>query len=389
MQNRSKTRVLKFEDLSIEVQLLLLLARPKIVEEKVKIQILSTRNLNWQKFMEIGLKTHLASLIYYNEKKVQLDVLPDQVRQAFKHHQFQLMTLNTYLYEDYKKLQLACNEKEITCIPIKGIYLAQNVYPEIYLRQISDIDVIISADEHNKLMYVLNDLSWSVKVSHYKSTFHEKYQTFHTPFNGLTAKNAIDFHYALFDKGKGIDMPMDELSKRYHADELLEIPIKTLDHADQFIYLSMHLYKHISIHDGIKLSAFSDLTFYIDKFHAEFSAKDVCERSEVYGLRKEVEIILTLLSEIWVAENHPFFTGSEFSRFSPWFNLVIQEQFDKKRIPTIDRLKHTVAIRLKENLSGWHTIPLLLFDLFPSKKYLQSNYGGSNYLFSWLNRLKK
>jgi len=389
MQNWTKKRPIEFEDVSMEVQLLLLISRPNPLAHLEQIIKITTSEVDWLRFINLGLSTRLASLVYYNNKKFELNALPENVAQKFKLYQYQLIQFNTHLYADYHLFQKKCNDLGIFCLPIKGIYVAEKLYAENYLRQISDIDLVILPEDHNKIMQILSDFGWKIKITVYKSKFHEEKLSCHTPFNVISKTNALDFHYELFDKGKGIELPISVLSKRLQNDNLVGLEIKRFDRYDLFIYLCLHQYKHLRNGSGIKLSAFADLSHFIHTYKNTFTLKELLERSSEFNLRKEIELMLTFVRRLWMPENDPFFQATDISEFSPEMSRIVLAEFNEIQLPLLEKTKSFVLNRKKEYFHGITIIPLLWFDLFPTSAFLKQAYGKKTYVGSWLKRFLK
>lgn len=389
MQNWTKKRPIDFEDVSIEVQLLLLISRPNPLAHLEQIIKITTSEVDWLRFINLGLSTQLASLVYYNNKKFELNALPENVAQKFKLYQYQLIQFNTHLYADYYLFQKKCNDLGIFCLPVKGIYLAEKLYAENYLRQISDIDLVVLPEDHDKIMHVLSDFGWKIKPTVYKSKYHEDKLNCHTPFNVISKANAFDFHYELFDKGHNVSMPISVLYKRLQNDNLVGLGIKRFDLCDLFIYLCLHQHKHLRSGNGIKLCAFADLSQFIQTHRNTFSLKELLERSSEFNLRKEIELMLTFVRRLWMPENDPFFQDTDISEFSPEISRMVLAEFGEIKLTLFEKNKSFVLNRKKEYFHGITIIPLLWFDLFPTSAFLKQAYGKKTYVGSWLKRFLK
>lgn len=386
MQKWTKKRALHFSDFSDEVKLLLLLSRYELKGSDLKqLQKIDAVHLNWNRFRELAIQSRLASVVYTNEKKWGLNLLPTELRAKFKQFKLKVISFNTQLYQDYETFQQRCIKWSIPCIPLKGVYLADQVYKDIGLRQISDIDLWVAKESQQAIMQILHELDWKVKLSVYKSKYHESLFEFHTAYDVLSEKNTFDFHHYLFDQGSATFMDYERLERNFEKTEVCGMETVQMEPHDHLIYLCLHTYKHLHPNDENNLRAFVDIAYFIETFGHRLNTKNVMARANLFGVSRQVKVILCLVQNLWITPNHPFFKNIRFTEFDDLTNkIVLRELMDEKfRFGELWRETFLKRIKLTH---GWLTIPLLWYELFPSKSYLEHTGGKKGYWKNWRKR---
>ena len=171
-------------NLSVEQQLVLCCAKINwAVDGTTKLQELLRRPIHWEKVMQLAGDAGISPLVYHALNNA-VDcspnggcrwAIPQPVMQKLHQAHQSNAIRNLMLYQELKKIIQAAGEKGIPVIVLKGAALATSVYPNIALRPMGDIDLLVH-QEHLELMdtimrqfgYENNiDDTWIEKRSHH------------------------------------------------------------------------------------------------------------------------------------------------------------------------------------------------------------------------------
>ncbi len=107
-------------------------------------QTASNVNLNWEYIIQTSLREGVSSVIYHNIKKGRLhEYIPDHVYGILSNRYYDTLKRNLSITGELKGALTLLKEAKIPCIVLKGISLAEHVYPGIALRGMSDVDILI------------------------------------------------------------------------------------------------------------------------------------------------------------------------------------------------------------------------------------------------------
>ncbi|NTW53231.1 MAG: nucleotidyltransferase family protein [Chlorobaculum sp.] len=223
---------------------------------------LAKNDIDWSVLYKKASMHGVTPLMYYTLTKYSLsDIIPQESFADFKRDYYQTAIRNTNLLQLIDRVAKRVKKKIIL---LKGADLAQYLYPNIGIRSMCDIDILVNYNEAEWIreLLVREKEALSPPKILYKSKIHEKIQIFfesieHTKAHldpVLFREGRIEIHRILFCKNI-------EYSKTEKAWESI-IPIKN----NEYIYrlstefMLVHLCEHICRH----AIEFSYLRMYCD-----------------------------------------------------------------------------------------------------------------------------
>ena len=114
----------------------------------------------WIALIEMATWHGVAPLLYQRLKAPPLaGCVPDGVRERLRGLYLNTAACNMRLYEELRPLLLALRAAGIPVIVLKGAYLAEQVYRNIALRPMGDIDLLVPASLAREAWRVIKSLS--------------------------------------------------------------------------------------------------------------------------------------------------------------------------------------------------------------------------------------
>lgn len=104
-------------------------------------------NLDWQIFTYTAYRQGVAPLLYWIIKTDCLDDFPLYVTECLKRAYYRTLAKNSLIFQEYSRITQALADAGIVWIALKGADVALSVYPNIGLRPMSDLDILVKADE--------------------------------------------------------------------------------------------------------------------------------------------------------------------------------------------------------------------------------------------------
>jgi len=183
-------------------------------------------------------KHSILPLLYYHltqfHKEIQIPTnILKQLKQAYFHSSLE----NTQVYYDLSKVLGEANISNIPIIVLKGVAIASSIYPNVALRPMSDLDLLVKSEDIRMVHELLLRLGWKC-------------------MNGrVQSENRIKFNHALLYKKYelyiDLHLKIIELPKLNPWTNAVSIKIdfnKTLvlGTGDIILFLCNHLCKHIT-----------------------------------------------------------------------------------------------------------------------------------------------
>jgi hypothetical protein len=327
---------------------------------------------DWSSFMSMANAHGVEALSYHNIEKHNLSgLMPLDVRAFLRNSLMKSLARNEFNCAIIHEALVLLNRAKIKTVLLKGMALEQTVYGNEGLRQMSDVDVLISKDECIRARDVLaasGFVSMPVKSALHMLIIGNLGK--HLP-SLLKDGASVEIHHGLFG------IKNTELT-RYFYDSSYEISLKgerAFIPQPQifFLYLVRHLSMH-EINNESQLRLYTDLVVLIDKHGEKIMNNDLLKYASESGMNEVLASRLHILKELWEITFPP-----EIDEFiTQWNDPLFAERFifflksPKGNLPTN---KASSYKRIIEEIPGLHRKVLYVAgDIFPSVRFMKSRY---------------
>ncbi|MFA5339872.1 MAG: nucleotidyltransferase family protein [Candidatus Omnitrophota bacterium] len=191
-------------------------------------------------FDELAKRAHeegLSALLYYSIKNTGLsDSLPPEFVSGLARHYYNNASFNLFAQEKLNEVLAAFETAGIDAIVLKGLSLMDTVYPNIAVRPITDIDLLIEENDFPRAKDKLNGLGYACE-EYCREDF----------YNG---EIAIDIHSSILNsvrvksRHKTCNIDNAELWRDSGSITLSGRKVRVLSPEDQLISLCLHLFYH-------------------------------------------------------------------------------------------------------------------------------------------------
>jgi hypothetical protein len=282
---------------------------------------------------------------------------------------------NEKLLKIYTEVTDRLRQAGIPSVALKGMALANTVYPDKALRPMGDIDLLVPAGKGTTAIQIIKEMGGNQSFEP-RSALHEQtashMRAMH--YNGVL----IEVHQRLFALGNRYNLPQNDLDKIVAAAQPSVSGVVALPD-DCFAY---HLAAHAHygyIQDGVRLGWLLDMALLINKQNNKeaFIERVAKLNPTVYG---DINKILGWANLLNAKTNN-----------LPYNELPKQNTFLQPK-----NIKHTYRwLNLKQI---WQTpglgnkLKLFVRELFPTAAYMQFQYGQSGlgvYLKRFINPMKR
>ncbi|WP_026493694.1 nucleotidyltransferase domain-containing protein [Butyrivibrio sp. XPD2002] len=168
------------------------------------------------------------------------------------------------MFNEFKRVMTAFDENNIDVVILKGYVLAA-LYPSIFQRYSSDLDIKLEPEDKMKVRKVLTrDLGFVWDEADSKENVDIYYN------NDLK----IEAHYTLWEdyEGENIEIlkaeRMDDPATLIDVDVAEGVKVKTLGITEHLILQMFHIVKHYIL-EGIESRYFCDIAFFVNKYQDE------------------------------------------------------------------------------------------------------------------------
>jgi len=357
---------------SAEDMLLINCARLKVDPEKIR-KIL-TPDMNWNYILENANDNRIATLLYYNLQKSGNDLVPVEVMEQLQKIYKAILALNIIAFNELKQILKSFSEAQIKVILLKGVALAETVYPDIALRPFGDIDLLI----HKKDLYKLNPKL--LQIGYELSEPSDEEIEFRAIKLVKKGEIILEIHWHLFASPYSKYIDIDEFWKN-----TVTINIEGLD---AFVLspenLLIHLCLHASIHNYPQLICLVDISEVIQYYGEILNWELVLEKVLHYKICSPMYYSLAHTKELFNTPIPDFVLDS--------LSLYKVSSFDDKIFDALLAIPGDISARSAVvtflDING--IIPKIRYvfsKLFPGKDFMAKRYSGKGIINSYFSRI--
>jgi hypothetical protein len=359
---------------SIEYQILLAASDIEPGDrQRQKLLGLMVRDFDQSRLIDMVLREGVAGFLYKNLKKNgALGYLGHQQIQHLQSAYYLTFRFNLGLIYDLKKILRRLNQKNIRVVLLQGIPLLQQIYKDIGLRPLTDIDLWVLPDRLNAVDHELTGLGFE-KDRLYPNTFKK----------GSTIID-INTHILWADRIKSRQMLLNDTQEQLldncRAIEFEGEKAHCLSQPDQILYLSMHVIKHYAN----RMIWLVDLKNLLQDWNlSEWQL--LVKRSRELGQEKMICYIMFLLGHLFDCKPSSDMSSSLSSpNLKRLERYILQKRLDGKPLPVWSPLL------LFSSGKGIHKKTAFVFEsLFPRPEVLRQVFANSPNLKVWQLYLKR
>ena len=330
-------------------------------------EMYNAADFDWAPIIAQAQKEHTSPLMYRALRN--LEDIPPEIIQLFYTDYLWWARRNLLTFHDLRKLLQVLAENDIPVILLKGVALAEELYGNVALRPLSDMDVLTHLEDRRCLIELLEPLNYKLKEIevHDASTF--EYENEIVLVKEGEPKSYLDLHWSLLDSmyyQHAVDL--DWFWQTAVPASVDGIETKILGPEAQLLHLCSHLMIH---HRNEGMLWFNDIALFLQTYQTELNWEILLERAVQHEL-------------VWPLQNTILTVVNEWGVEVPQKNLdhlfLLDVSENERRIHERRRMyNRPVARRFYTDLSeipGWKSkVRYALLNFFPSPAYMKRRYG--------------
>ena len=328
---------------------------------------------DWESLVNGALRLGVGGLFYREIKSrdVPTELIPVDVRNRLRDAYRNLATWNTRLFFEVIKVLTSLAGNQLPVIALKGLSLAKNIYGDIALRPMSDVDLFVREEDlvrAGRVLLTLGYMQCFPAWERLSKTYH------HLP--PFTNKNGviIELHWNIVTPDSPMKVDLDGLWERACLIKVDHLEVRVLSPEDLFLHLCIHACFHLQT--GLGLIPLCDMAGLIKTFADKIRWPIVVERAKRWGGQKGVYLMLLLVRELLgaaapdeiMAEIKPEDYQSVF------FDEALEQIFDVSPSGPLNVIRIRQLSKIKEIKGIKDKVLALLKKAFPSREHMARFY---------------
>lgn len=360
--------------------LLLILTEVSLTDEqRARAEHICRQGVEWRRFTDLSVRHGVAALVAQNLSDNDLAKFVDGTeRQILEGARVRTVARVAFVSETAAAIIEELEKKGIKALYLKGLALEHTVYGSRGLRQMSDIDILVSPVNAASAARVLEEAGFTatpLKSWLYRFILQEIGN--HLP-EMRKGGVSVDIHFRLFGR-EAQRLVAIAVENAYRIENggrsFYIVPPRTA-----FLALVKHLEKH-EVKGEFQLRLYNDIRLLLKAHHGEILDNNTLAEAEEAGIAgnvRRVMLIMRMIFGLEVPESMAATDGSEIIVSSFMQNLLNPAQAPV--ISPEERYRET----LKSLSSCRVKLIYILGDIFPSTGFMKKRYGCSSSLMAVL-----
>lgn len=356
------------KDKSISEYLLRCILKLHLTEaEKASLTSGTVQVEEWDKIAGFLVQHGAGPLAFKKTEQIGSSHLPAYAIKVLRTAYYHTLSRGMALYHAFSLVAGALVAADIQVIALKGIFLAEHLYKDIGLRQLSDIDILIKDRDAYRAVEILTKLGYTqAPVTGLAEEIRDEVGEIHLP-PLVKDSVSIELHTHLHRKNKHYDLNIGEIIHRAVPVNISGVDVYTLELYDLLIYQCIHLDRHFTA-GHISFTGFADLVNLMEAYYAEINCEALASRCKIYRC-EQVVFTYFLLCHKYFNATLPAAIIEKYAHLS----LHRHEQILKQWLQG-SSMKH-LAVNYRFGslffVKGFrHKMRYLLFMIFPDKQYM-------------------
>lgn len=273
-------------------------------EQKAKAPSLTARE--WEEVIQQASAARITPLLYDRLRTRQwLALLPAACCTRLARHYQKSATHNLQLLTQALRVLDALQLAGVPAILLKGLHLANFVYPEPAIRTMGDVDLLVPAHLVERAEQTLQALQCELTTAQPHWHKHEHY---HLRYRFPRGPGYLELHWHLHRAADAAAIDRDTLWQRARKATLAGVDIYLLSPPDLFVFLCFHVAKHRFAYRGLR--SLHDIA---ELIHAHLADEDwplVLQAAKAWQVEKQVHLALLLTAELFGVTAPPTVTAA-------------------------------------------------------------------------------
>lgn len=260
-------------------------------------------NENWNEFIALSKSHKLSNLLMgFLVRNDLIDFVPSNQIKELREKNRQNAIQNIYLLQEAEIILKQFRLFAIEVIGLKGVYLLDNIYEDISMRSMSDLDLMLKKEDIPEAIEILKKLGY--KLSTYFDIRDKNIDIKHVPPMIKNNNLYLEIHWTLLEENEPFAIDIDGLWARAVPARIAGVDAFALSLEDLILHLCLHLTYQHHLQNG--LSGLYDIALVLEQRQSEIDWNAFVDRAKEWHAERVVALTFHLLEDLMEIKIPPY-----------------------------------------------------------------------------------
>ena len=211
-------------------------------QNKIEGVINTLTAADWLELYQESIGQGVALLLYDRVKSLG-EPVPEEMQGKLRQANLEATARNLVMLHHAGNILKALRQQDIAVIPLKGLYLAENVYTGIGLRAFEDLDLLVHKGDIGRALMAMQDMGYSLSTWYDAGAANTNIK--HLPPLMKPGGPIVELHWRLLEEDAPFKIDMEGIWQRAVTERVAEVDVKCQSLEDLLLHLSVHFtYQH-------------------------------------------------------------------------------------------------------------------------------------------------
>lgn len=213
-------------------------------EDDLRRLVESLTPQDWQVLILAGRQHGVLPLLHYRIRDMKQEKpLPEPVRKILHSAYMNATARNMVMLHHAGTILKALKQRNLDVIPLKGLYLAEAVYPSIGLRTFSDLDLLVRRKDLDTALHALQAIGYQLTT--WYDPADDNHDLKHLPPLEKEDWPVIELHWSILEEDAPFPVDIDWIWQRAVPARIAGVDVLAMDLHDLILHLAIHnTYQH-------------------------------------------------------------------------------------------------------------------------------------------------
>lgn len=250
---------------------------------------------DWRALLEEAEKRALTLTLYYRLRVAHGEALvPEWVWEHLQTVYLAATARNMVMLHHAAEMLKALQERGIEVIVLKGLYLVEQVYPEIGLRTFSDLDLLVRREQLADALSLMQNQGY--RLSTWYDPQAQNTDIKHLPPLEKAQHPTLELHWSILEEDEPFAIEAAGLWERAVEATIAGVKTRALDPEDLLLHLSLHFTYQHRLRGGLR--NLYDIAEVLEQRSAKMNWQKLLATAQQWGVQRVTWLTFQLLKAI-------------------------------------------------------------------------------------------
>jgi len=251
----------------------------------------------WERVFQAAAQLGVAPLLYVRLKTPTLhSSVPTAVLQSHKGDFLWSQARNMKVFARLREVFAVFRDHRIDVIALKGAALAELAYPQIGLRTMGDIDLLVRKDDLARVEAIMEDMGFQADESYRaKEWYHAKHHHL-VPYVSGDGILKLDIHHDITTVDSCIRVPVESLWSHAQTVRISTMGCLTLSWEHMLLHLALHIADQNCFLGDLR--GLCDVAEIVKRFPGDIDWDELERVAQAWGCVKQLFFVLALAHDV-------------------------------------------------------------------------------------------